>query len=313
MGNTFVLFNYILVFGGTEKTSVHIILIHLAFTNIIMLLSKGMPKTIAAFGLGNFLSDIACKFTVYLERVARGLSICTSSLLTVVQAIAISPTNSVWRKLKLKNQWHVLPIFGILWILNSFISMNLPFFITSINSVNISQVTKSDKYCYFLPESWIIKWTFLTLMVLRDVVFQSLMGWSSGYMAFHLYKHHKCVLYLHKSRFSSSSSPEIRATQSTLVLMICFLFFYWVDFILSFYTGSTVTHDSTILYIKVFFGLGYAVLCPFVLVSWKDRGDEEAETQGIQVGLVQHCLLPDVRKTLVRINDQRQFQRQRGF
>jgi vomeronasal1 receptor len=89
--------------GSPEKRPIHLILIHTAFTNILILLAKGLPKTIAAFGLRNFLDDIGCKIIVYLERVARGLSICTSSLLTVVQAIIISPRGSGWRRLRPKS------------------------------------------------------------------------------------------------------------------------------------------------------------------------------------------------------------------
>nr|XP_042134723.1 olfactory receptor class A-like protein 1 [Peromyscus maniculatus bairdii] len=90
LGNISVSVNYMFSWWrGPEKKPIHLILIHLAFANIIILLAKGLPKTIAAFGLRNFLDDIGCKIIVYLERVARGLSICTSSLLTVVQAIII--------------------------------------------------------------------------------------------------------------------------------------------------------------------------------------------------------------------------------
>lgn len=71
VGNVFVFVNYMYIFfWGTEKKSLHFIHIHLAFTNIILLFSKGMPKTIAAFGLRNFLDDIGCKIVAYLERVA---------------------------------------------------------------------------------------------------------------------------------------------------------------------------------------------------------------------------------------------------
>ena len=104
LGNMSVSVNYMFSWwGNPEKKSVQLILIHLAFTNIILLLAKGLPKTVAAFGLRNFLDDIGCKIIVYLTRVARGLSICTRSLLTVVQAIIISPRASGWRRLRPKS------------------------------------------------------------------------------------------------------------------------------------------------------------------------------------------------------------------
>ncbi|KAM6176979.1 putative vomeronasal receptor-like protein 4 [Erethizon dorsatum] len=266
MGNVFVFVNYILLLGGTKMKSIHFILIHLAFTNIIMLFAKRVPKTIAALGQKNFLHDTGCKIVVYMERVARGLSICTSGLLTVVQAITISPTDSVWRRLKLKTPWHVLPIFVFFWVLNSLISMNLPFSIININSVNISQISKGDKYCYFLPESWTIRWTFLTLMVLRDAVFQGTMGGASGYLVFVLHKHHQRVLYLQNSKFLYKAPSEIKAAQSVLLLMLCFLVFYWADCAFSMFFSSSLTTDSMILNIQEQLTLGYAILSPFVLI-----------------------------------------------
>ncbi|KFO33723.1 Vomeronasal type-1 receptor 4 [Fukomys damarensis] len=219
LGNVFVFVNYMLILGGSEKKSIHFILLHLAFTNIIMLFAKRIPKTLAAFGQKIFLDDTGCKIVVYLERVARGLSICTSALLTVVQAITISPTDSVWRRLKLKTPQHTLLIFVFFWILNSLISMNLPFSIININSVNISQISKGDKYCHFLPESWTTRWTFLTLMVLRDAVFQCTMGGASVYLVFVLHKHHQRVLHLQQAKLLYKTPPEIQAAQSVLLLM----------------------------------------------------------------------------------------------
>jgi vomeronasal1 receptor len=79
----------------------------LAFINIILLLSKGLLKIIAAFGLRKFLDGIGFKIIGYLERV--GVSLCTSSLLTVVQAIILSPRASGWRRLRTMSAWHILP------------------------------------------------------------------------------------------------------------------------------------------------------------------------------------------------------------
>ena len=137
-----------------------------------------------------------------------------------------------------------VPFLLLFWIVNVLISSNLLSYIKGGSSLNRSVAIMYIGHCYMLQSRHIIKWFFLSLMTLRDVIFQSLMGWSSGSMALHLYKHHKHVLYLHSSRFANNSPPEIRATWSILILMACFLFFYWVDFILSFYTGFSVTHDD---------------------------------------------------------------------
>ncbi|EDL32581.1 vomeronasal 1 receptor 220 [Mus musculus] len=267
LGNMSVSVHYMFSWWGSpEKKPIHLILTHLTFTNIILLLAKGLQKTIIVFGLRNFLDDIGCKIIVYLERVARGLSICTSSVLTVVQAIIISPRASGWRRLRPKSAWHILPFFSFFWILNAFISVNL---IHSIRSkgMNTSQHKNSDDYCYLTPESQKIKWIVLPLMVLRDAVFQGAMGGASGYMVFLLHKHHQHVLYLQNSKLLYRTPPELRAAQSVLLLMLCFLFFYWTDCALSLFLSLSLGDSSLMINIQGFLTLGYAIFSPFVLIQ----------------------------------------------
>ncbi|XP_059119255.1 vomeronasal type-1 receptor 4-like [Peromyscus eremicus] len=266
LGNISVSVNYMFSWwGGPERKPIHLILIHLAFANIIILLAKGLPKTIAAFGLRNFLDDIGCKIIVYLERVARGVSICTSSLLIVVQAIIISPRASGWRRLRPKSAWHIFPFFSFFWMLNSLISMNLIYSITSIN-LNMSQLKSEDNYCYFMLESQKTKWIVLPFMVLRDAVFQGAMGGASGYMVSLLHKHHQHVLYLQKAKLLYRTPPELRAAQSVLLLMFCFLFFYWTDCAFSLFVSLSLQHDSLMVNIQEFLVLGYATFSPLVLI-----------------------------------------------
>ncbi|XP_031214769.1 putative vomeronasal receptor-like protein 4 [Mastomys coucha] len=267
LGNILIFVRHVHTFiMGSEKKPVDLIFIQLAFSNIIIICTSGVRYIVTELEVKNVVGDASCKTVVYMGRVARGLSICTTCLLSMVQAVTISPRTSLWRKLKPQTMWQVLPCLLLLWIFNVLISSNLLHLITAGSSLNRSRAGVHDMYCYMLPSRYIVKWFFLSLMALRDVIFQSLMGWSSGYMAVHLYKHHKSVLYLHSSRFANSASPEIRATWSVLILMTCFLFYYLGDFILSFYVGSVLTLDSMILSIKIFLVIGYAALSPFVLL-----------------------------------------------
>ncbi|XP_050999167.1 putative vomeronasal receptor-like protein 4 [Acomys russatus] len=252
---------------GTEKKTVDIILIHLAFSNMVIICSTGIRDIATVFYFRNFLGDIGCKAVVFLARMARGLSICTTSLLSMVQVLTISLRTTIWSKLRPQTARQVVIYIFLFWIFNVLTASNLLYYITAGSGMNRSVIAEYIGYCYMLPSRSIVKWLFISLMTVRDLIFQSLMGWSSGYISFHLYKHHKRVFYLHSCKHVNSSSPEIRASQSVLVLMTFFLFFYWADFIFSFYIGSMVTHESFILNIKTCLVLGYAVLSPFVLLS----------------------------------------------
>ncbi|XP_031214953.1 vomeronasal type-1 receptor 4-like [Mastomys coucha] len=261
-----VFVNYMFIWWGSpEKKPIHLILIHLAFTNLLILLAKGLPKTIAAFGLRNFLDDIGCKIIIYLERVARGLSLCTSSLLTVIQAIIISPRASGWSRLRPKSAWHMLPLFSFFWILSALISMNLIYSIRS-TSLNTSQHKNPEDYCYLTLESQEIKRVVLPLMVLRDAVFQGAMGGSSGYMVFLLHKHHQHVLYLQNSKLLYRTPPELRAAQSVLLLMLCFVFFYWTECAFSLIINLSSRDKSWMVNSREFMTLGYATFSSLVLI-----------------------------------------------
>ncbi|XP_021590106.2 olfactory receptor class A-like protein 1 [Ictidomys tridecemlineatus] len=282
VGNVLVLVNYMGLFRSTMK-SLHLILIHLAFTNMITLLTRGRPRTVSSLGLRSLIGDTACKVVVYLSRVARGLSICTTSLLTVVQAITISPRASRWRRLQPRSSWHLLPLLLFFWFLNSLISMNLPFYIKHIRSVNTSEVTRSDNFCYFNHKNGIIRWIFIVLKVLRDAVFQGVMGGASGYMVFLLHKHHQHMLYLQTSKLLHRTPPEVKAAKSVLLLMLCFLFFYWADCFMTLYVTFSVESNFIEGSALELVDLGYAVLSPLVL---KHRDGHLAECQHMSVSMI---------------------------
>ncbi|XP_055462703.1 vomeronasal type-1 receptor 4-like [Psammomys obesus] len=266
LGNMSVSVNYMFsLLGGSEKKPTHLILMHLVFTNIIILLAKGLPKTITAFGLRNFLDDTGCKILIYLERVARGLSICTTSLLTVVQAIIISPRASWWRRLRPKSAWHILLFLSVFWILNCLIGLNL-IHSTTNTRLNVSQIKTDDNYCYFMRPSQKMKWMFLPLMVLRDAVFQGAMGGASVYMVFLLHKHHQHVLYLQNSKLLYRTPPELRAAQSVLLLMFCFVFFYWADCAFSLFLSLSAGDNILMVNTRELLILGYATFSPLVLI-----------------------------------------------
>ncbi|XP_077874754.1 vomeronasal type-1 receptor 4-like [Ictidomys tridecemlineatus] len=265
VGNILVLVNYMGLFRSTMK-SILLILIYLAFTNMITLFSKVMSRTITSFGLRSLVGETACKIIVYLGRVARGLSISTTSLLTVVQAITFSPRASRWRRLQPRSAWHLLPLLLFLWILNSLISMNLPFSIKNINNMNTSQIISGYNYCYFHSQNSIIRRIFVVLMVLRDAVFQGVMGGASGYMVFLLHKHHQHVLHLQTSKLLHRTRPEVKAAKSVLVLMLCFLLFYWADCFMTLYVTFSLEKHFLEVSVLELVDLGYAVLSPFVLM-----------------------------------------------
>ncbi|XP_004628524.2 vomeronasal type-1 receptor 4-like [Octodon degus] len=277
-GNIVVFVSNIRMYRGSEKKATHLILIYLAFTHIIMLLSKGMPSTIAAFGVRHFLNDVGCKVVCYLERVARGLSVCTSSLLTVFQAFTVSPSHSRWRRLQPSSSRSILLLFPFLWIFSFLTNINLLLYITSA-SKNTVQISTSDYYCYFQPESQKVRLMILGTMVFRDAVSQGIMCGASGYMVLLLHQHHQRVLQLRSSKVLCKTPAEVKAAQSVLLLMLCFLLFYWADCVFNLLLNFFF-ENNLILNFKEFLTLGYVILSPFVLIHRDGHVAESCCTKG---------------------------------
>ncbi|XP_014444440.2 vomeronasal type-1 receptor 3-like, partial [Tupaia chinensis] len=185
VGTLSVFVNYMWnYFLDAEKKPVHVILIHLTFTNIIMIFNKAMPPMMVAFGVKNFLHDTDCKMLM-----------CPDSLLTVVQAITISPRASVWGRHQPKAARHILPCLLFFWVLNSLINRHLLHVITS-SSRNGSHVIENNCYCHFQPQRQETRWLTLSGMALHDVLFLGLMGVASGCIMFLLHQQNKDALYL---------------------------------------------------------------------------------------------------------------------
>ncbi|MBZ3869322.1 Vomeronasal type-1 receptor 4 [Sciurus carolinensis] len=212
------------------------------------------------------MDDVGCKILIYLNRVARDLSISATSLLMVVQAITISPRTTRWRRLQPRSAWNILPLLFFFWILNALISMKLPFYIKHINRLKTSNISKNNDYCYFESENRIIRWIFIVLMVLRDAVFQGVMGWASSYMVFLLHKHHQHVLYLQTSKLLYRTPPEMKVAQSVLFLMLCFLFFYWTVCFTSLYLTFSLVTNSIANGLHEFLTIGNTIVSPFLQI-----------------------------------------------
>ncbi|MBZ3891900.1 Vomeronasal type-1 receptor 48 [Sciurus carolinensis] len=116
-------------------------------------------------------------------------------------------------------------------------------------------------------------------MVLRVAAFQGVMGCASGYMVFLLHKHHQHVLnlqtskllYLQTSKLLYRIPCEMKAAQSVLLLMLCFLFFYWTDCFTSLYLTFSLGTDSITNGLHEFLTIDYAIVSPFLQIHREEH------------------------------------------
>lgn len=75
---------------------------HLAGTHTVMLITVGY-MAMGIFGSPSLWNDFNCKSLIYLYKLMRGLSICTTCWLSVLQPVILSPRSSYLAKFKCKS------------------------------------------------------------------------------------------------------------------------------------------------------------------------------------------------------------------
>ncbi|NP_001240541.1 vomeronasal 1 receptor ornAnaV1R3220 isoform X1 [Ornithorhynchus anatinus] len=265
--NGFLLLFYISIASARHKlSSSDLINAHLTLSNSIILLTGGIPDALSIWGLRNFLDDIACKILIYLYRVSRGLAICTTCLLSVFQAVTISPTTSLWAGLKAKLPKCILPSCFILWIFNLLIDVSAPISLTGPRNRSSVQIIFDLKYCSIVPVS--TETTILNVAVLAtwDMLFVGLMSVSSGYMVLALHRHHRQVQYLHKPSQSQSAMPEVRAAKRVIALVTLYVLLYGRQSIMLSVLLNMKENSPQLVTSHMVLSFTFSAVSPFLLI-----------------------------------------------
>ncbi|XP_058141364.1 vomeronasal type-1 receptor 4-like [Dasypus novemcinctus] len=272
IGNTWLLTLHActFLFQPHQKKPLDLIIAHLTFANATTMIIIGIPEIMLSFGMRNFMDDIGCKAVLYTHRVSRGLSLCTTSFLSVFQAIIIIPNNSRWAWLKPKISINVLDAFVFFWIINMLIY--IPVIGTTVAPYNTTENGSfySLTYCRGRETDRTRVSAFVVVMVLRDFLCVFLMVSASVYMVLLLFRHRKSVQHVRKVSLCPRASPEIKATHSILALVSCFVFFYWTNCCLTIYV-SYRHNIQGMENVDIFISSCYPLMCPFLLIKNNNR------------------------------------------
>ncbi|XP_044529512.1 vomeronasal type-1 receptor 2-like [Gracilinanus agilis] len=267
-----ILYGYIAFKKPKEKKPMDLILAHLTLANMATLFTRGIPEIMFCFGMRNIFNDLGCKVVMYIYRISRGLSVCTTSLLSMFQAIIISPNNSVWARIKVKAPKYILHCFLFFCVTNALIYIRVIETTEAIKNDNISRYDYiSHIFMVRAPNEKKSVAAFLFGMTLHDFIFHFLMGLSSTHMVLLLYRHSKQVQHIYSNTHSPRSFPEIKATQNILLLMSCFVLFYWINNCCTLYVTFHFEKEVEVETIAAFFCGCYPTLCPFLLIGNDSR------------------------------------------
>ncbi|XP_005087477.1 putative vomeronasal receptor-like protein 4 [Mesocricetus auratus] len=270
LANTFLLFFYIFIILVHRPKLMDLISCQLPFIHIVLILTGGDIGLTDVFESLNFENDFRCKATFYIHRVMRGLSICITCLLSVFQAVTISPSTSLLAKFKHKLKRYMIYAFFYMWFLNLSFSSNRIFYVGAFTNASETNQMKVTKYCSLFPMNYIIRALNLTVTTSRDVFLVGVMLTTSAYMVISLFRHHRQCKHLHSLSYLRVS-PEKRATQTILLLVVVFVITYWVDFIISSTAVLLWMYHPVILTVQTFVVNAYPTITPLVQISSDNR------------------------------------------
>uniref|UniRef100_A0A8C4PUJ8 G-protein coupled receptors family 1 profile domain-containing protein n=1 Tax=Equus asinus TaxID=9793 RepID=A0A8C4PUJ8_EQUAS len=267
-GNFYLLYHYLFFYvTGYRLRSTDLILTHLTVANLSVILSKGVFQTMLAFGLKHFLNDFGCKLVFYVYRVGSGVTIGSTCLLSVFQAIIISPRNSWWANVKAKAPRYMGITTIFCWIMRMLLNIIFPMHIMGKwSNTNITMKTDLG-YCSFVSNSKMTRSPYAALISLPDVLCLGLMIWASGSTVFILHRHKQRLQHIHRTNVSSRSSPESRATQSILILVSAFVSCYSLSCICEVCLTLFKDLSQLMLTTSSLIVMCFPTLSPFLLMS----------------------------------------------
>ncbi|XP_012892226.1 PREDICTED: vomeronasal type-1 receptor 94-like [Dipodomys ordii] len=239
---------------------------HLTLVNALNIIFESMPYIISSYGVLCFWDDATCKAVLFLFRVTRGLSACTTTFLSTFQALTIShnPAQCAW--LKSRSSACIFPSLLSFWILNSIIYFHMIETVESNCNSTVMRLGFSHPYCQ-VKFGMDNQMSIISSIVLRDALSLVLMVAPSLYMVSLLYRHRRRARHLHSPSLASQPAPENTVTHTILLLVSCFVFFHCSNNIVTMYSLYTLEKLNKSKGVLVMLSFSYPTLCPFLLMK----------------------------------------------
>ncbi|XP_062945978.1 vomeronasal type-1 receptor 1-like [Cynocephalus volans] len=267
LGNSSLLCLYNFTFIAAQRLRpTDLILNQLVLANNLVILSKGIPQTMAALGLKSFLDEAGCKVVFYLHRVARGVTLSTTCLLSGFQAAKLCPSISLWMELRIKSPKCIVFCCFLCWILHFVLNISVVQHVTGPTNTKNMSMEKMYRYCSSPDLGRLVFSVSAVIFLFTDVMIWGLMVWTSSFMVLFLYRHKQRVQHIHSSRISPRANYETRATCIILILVSMFISFHSLSSTLSFWVTQIQNPIPWLINISSLVSLGFSTFSPLVFI-----------------------------------------------
>ncbi|ELR49535.1 hypothetical protein M91_15009, partial [Bos mutus] len=272
LGNFSVLYHYFFLYcTGQRLRTIDFIIKNLIVANILVLSASIFQDTLKNFELHFMDSNFICRFFPYIRVVGRGVSIGTTFLLSVFQAITICPTTAKWAELKVKALKCMVPSVILCWTLNMLINVIYPMYMSGTLRNRSITNRKDLGQCSAVSHGQPKDSLYAVLLSFPDALCFVLMILASGSTVFILYRHKQRVQSFHRTNITSISSPESRATKTILLLVFTFIFFNILTFLCNIILAIFDSIDVFFVKTSSIIVACFPTFSPFLLMSRDSR------------------------------------------
>ncbi|XP_078496683.1 olfactory receptor class A-like protein 1 [Lissotriton helveticus] len=270
LGNCFVILFYILISFQLKKlVPAEIILLTLAMANLVYDFTLALPHTAFIFSLKYFVSDLDCKFDLYMARVSRALSICLTSLLSSCQCAALASRR--WRYFRLSSPQHLYPAVFSLLLLSMASSMSTVFFAgVRRNATNLNYVFDLG-YCLVIYRDQTSFRVIGFIAFVRDFIFVVIMTLSSIYILWILHRHAKQVKGIRSSGRQKQDRVESQASKLVVTLVLVYVIIFGIDNTIWFYQFTSSRGDEFLTDFNHLLSTVYASFFPVVVLAFNRK------------------------------------------
>ncbi|XP_075707278.1 olfactory receptor class A-like protein 1 [Rhinoderma darwinii] len=263
-GNLIILFAFLHTFHSQGKvTTGEIILSKLALSNLLVILTWGLPITLQATGTYMVFGDLSCQISLYFYCVGRAMSVSITSLLGCFQCISITPSHRRWLRVKRKLLDHLFTLMLFLWTFNLIISSTrLAYSRASIKNVT-SKYIMSYNFCFVIFPNYLLYIGNGIIYVVRDLFFLTLMMLSSGYLLHVFYQHGKQVKCIPMLNIKHA---EMRAAKAVFTLVMMYIVSFGLDNLFWILTLCTFPLSPRFTDARIFFDSCYSAISPIVII-----------------------------------------------
>ncbi|XP_038598978.1 vomeronasal type-1 receptor 4-like, partial [Tachyglossus aculeatus] len=200
-------------------------------------------------------------------------------LLSMFQAITISPGNSCWAGVKSVFPKCIIPSCVLFWVLSLLIDVNVVIYVTGPRNSTSVHVAFDLKYCAVTSPSTEAALVNAVMVSFRDLFFVGITSMASGYMVFVLRRHHQRVRHLHRPGHSPRVMPEVRAAKRVVALVTPYVILYGRQSITLSVLLNRKEKSPLLVNIHMVLSFTFSTISPFLVIhsrrvletSWLER------------------------------------------